>query len=284
MNSPGKLYIVSTPIGNLEDISSRTARILGEVDFIAAEDTRVTAKILNHLGLKKSLISCQKYNEKERSSQIVSRILTGENAAFCSDAGTPVISDPGGTLVSKALDEGVTVIPIPGPSAVVTALSVCGLRCERFCFEGFLPSQDDKKARKRILEDLKDESRTIIVYEAPHHLRAALDDLYENLGDRRISICRELTKKFEDVNPTTIERAISFYKYNEPRGEYVLVIEGKSLEEQDEEKRKSWQDMSVEDHMKFYEDQGIPRKEAMKMVAADRGVGKREIYKELLGE
>ena len=280
----GKLYLCATPIGNLDDMTFRVLETLKSVDLIAAEDTRNSIKLLNHFDIHTEMTSYHEYNKYDKAQYLIGKMQEGTNVALITDAGTPAISDPGEVLVAECHKAGITVTSLPGPAACITALTLSGLSTRRFCFEGFLPSQDDKKARKRILEDLKDESRTIIVYEAPHHLRAALDDLYENLGDRRISICRELTKKFEDVNPTTIERAISFYKDNEPRGEYVLVIEGKSLEEQDEEKRKSWQDMSVGDHMKFYEDQGIPRKEAMKMVAADRGVGKREIYKELLGE
>ncbi|ADL32840.1 tetrapyrrole methylase family protein [Butyrivibrio proteoclasticus B316] len=280
----GKLYLCATPIGNLDDMTFRVLETLKSVDLIAAEDTRNSIKLLNHFDIHTEMTSYHEYNKYDKAQYLIGKMQEGTNVALITDAGTPAISDPGEVLVAECHKAGITVTSLPGPAACITALTLSGLSTRRFCFEGFLPSQDDKKARKRILEDLKDESRTIIVYEAPHHLRAALDDLYESLGDRRISICRELTKKFEDVNPTTIERAISFYKDNEPRGEYVLVIEGKSLEEQDEEKRKSWQDMSVEDHMKFYEDQGIPRKEAMKMVAADRGVGKREIYKELLGE
>ncbi len=280
----GKLYLCATPIGNLDDMTFRVLETLKSVDLIAAEDTRNSIKLLNHFDIHTEMTSYHEYNKYDKAQYLIGKMQEGTNVALITDAGTPAISDPGEVLVAECHKAGITVTSLPGPAACITALTLSGLSTRRFCFEGFLPSQDDKKARKRILEDLKDESRTIIVYEAPHHLRAALDDLYESLGDRRISICRELTKKFEDVNPTTIERAISFYKDNEPRGEYVLVIEGKSLEEQDEEKRKSWQDMSVEDHMKFYENQGIPRKEAMKMVAADRGVGKREIYKELLGE
>ena len=280
----GKLYLCATPIGNLDDMTFRVLETLKSVDLIAAEDTRNSIKLLNHFDIHTEMTSYHEYNKYDKAQYLIGKMQEGTNVALITDAGTPAISDPGEVLVAECHKAGITVTSLPGPAACITALTLSGLSTRRFCFEGFLPSQDDKKARKRILEDLKDESRTIIVYEAPHHLRAALDDLYENLGDRRIAICRELTKKFEEVNQTTIGSAISFYKDNEPRGEYVLVIEGKSLEEQDEEKRKSWQDMSVEDHMKFYEEQGIPRKEAMKKVAADRGVGKRDIYKELLGD
>lgn len=280
----GKLYLCATPIGNLDDMTFRVLETLKNVDLIAAEDTRNSIKLLNHFDIHTEMTSYHEYNKYDKAQYLIGKMQEGTNVALITDAGTPAISDPGEVLVAECHKVGITVTSLPGPAACITALTLSGLSTRRFCFEGFLPSQDDKKARKRILEDLKDESRTIIVYEAPHHLRAALDDLYDNLGDRRIAICRELTKKFEEVNQTTIGSAISFYKDNEPRGEYVLVIEGKSLEEQDEEKRKSWQYMSVEDHMKFYEEQGIPRKEAMKKVAADRGVGKRDIYKELLGD
>ncbi|MCR5669504.1 MAG: 16S rRNA (cytidine(1402)-2'-O)-methyltransferase [Butyrivibrio sp.] len=280
----GKLYLCATPIGNLDDMTFRVLETLKSVDLIAAEDTRNSIKLLNHFDIHTEMTSYHEYNKYDKAKYLIEKMLEGKNVALITDAGTPAISDPGEVLVSECHKAGVTVTSLPGPAACITALTLSGLGTRRFCFEGFLPSSDDKKNRKRILEDLKDESRTIIVYEAPHHLKAALDDLYEILGDRRISICRELTKKFEEVMPTTLLQAISYYSENEPRGEYVLVIEGKSLEEQEEEKRSSWQDMSIEDHMKYYEDAGVPRKEAMKKVAADRGVGKREIYSALLKE
>lgn len=278
----GKLYLCATPIGNLDDMTFRVLETLKEVDLIAAEDTRNSIKLLNHFDIHTEMTSYHEYNKYDKAQWLIGKMQEGLNVALITDAGTPAISDPGEVLVAECHKAGITVTSLPGPAACITALTLSGLPTRRFCFEGFLPSQDDKKTRKRILEDLKDESRTIIVYEAPHHLKAALDDLYETLGNRRISICRELTKKFEEVVPTTIEEAISFYKKNEPRGEYVMVIEGKSLEEQDEEKRLSWNEMSIEDHMKFYEEQGISHKDAMKKVAADRGVGKREIYQALL--
>ena len=278
----GILYLCATPIGNLDDMTFRVLETLKNVDLIAAEDTRNSIKLLNHFDIHTEMTSYHEYNKYDKAAWLIEKMQGGTNVALITDAGTPAISDPGEVLVAESHKAGITVTSLPGPAACITALTLSGLSTRRFCFEGFLPPAEDKKARKRILEDLKDESRTIIVYEAPHHLKAALDDLYETLGDRRISICRELTKKFEEVNPTTIAAAISFYKENEPRGEYVLVIEGKSLEEQDEEKRKSWQEMSIEEHMKFYEEQGVAHKEAMKKVAADRGVGKREIYQALL--
>ena len=278
----GKLYLCATPIGNLDDMTFRVLETLKSVDLIAAEDTRNSIKLLNHFDIHTEMTSYHEYNKFDKAKWLIEKMLEGTDVALITDAGTPAISDPGEVLVAECHKAGITVTSLPGPAACITALTLSGLSTRRFCFEGFLPPVDDKKSRKRILEDLQDESRTMIVYEAPHHLKAALNDLYENLGNRRISICRELTKKFEEVTPTTIEDAISFYEKNEPRGEYVLVIEGKSLKEQDEEKRLSWQEMSIEDHMKYYEDMGLPHKDAMKKVAADRGVGKRDIYQALL--
>ena len=278
----GKLFLCATPIGNLDDMTFRVLETLKSVDLIAAEDTRNSIKLLNHFDIHTEMTSYHEYNKFDKAKWLIEKMLSGTNVALITDAGTPAISDPGEVLVAECHKAGITVTSLPGPAACITALTLSGLSTRRFCFEGFLPSSDDKKSRKRILEDLQDESRTMIVYEAPHHLKAALNDLYETLGNRRISICRELTKKFEEVTPTTIEEAISFYEKNEPKGEYVLVIEGKSLKEQDEEKRLSWQEMSIEDHMKYYEDMGVPHKDAMKKVAADRGVGKRDIYQALL--
>lgn len=278
----GTLYLCATPIGNLDDMTFRVLDTLKQVDLIAAEDTRNSIKLLNHFDIHTEMTSYHEYNKYDKAQYLIEQMQQGKDVALITDAGTPAISDPGEVLVAECHKAGVHVTSLPGPAACITALTLSGLSTRRFCFEGFLPSSDDKKARKRILEDLKTESRTIILYEAPHHLRAVLDDLYESLGDRKVSICRELTKKFEEVNVTTLEQAIAFYKANEPRGEYVLVLEGKSLEEQEEEKRQSWKEMSIEDHMKYYEDEGFSHKDAMKKVAADRGVGKREIYQALL--
>lgn len=278
----GTLYLCATPIGNLDDMTFRVLDTLKQVDFIAAEDTRNSIKLLNHFDIHTEMTSYHEYNKYDKAQYLIEQMQQGKDVALITDAGTPAISDPGEVLVAECHKAGVHVTSLPGPAACITALTLSGLSTRRFCFEGFLPSSDDKKARKRILEDLKTESRTIILYEAPHHLRAVLDDLYEALGDRKVSICRELTKKFEEVNVTTLAQAIAFYKENEPRGEYVLVLEGKSLEEQEEEKRRSWKEMSIEDHMKYYEDEGFSHKDAMKKVAADRGVGKREIYQALL--
>ncbi len=272
MNEPGMLYVVATPIGNLDDLSPRAARTLEEVDLIAAEDTRVTAKILNHIGVKKSLISCQKYNERERSEQIVSRILAGENVAFCSDAGTPVISDPGGALVAKALDEGVRVVPVSGPSAVVSALSVCGIKCDRFCFEGFLPTP--KGGRRERLEELRAEKRTMVFYEAPHKLQRTLNDMLNAFGDRQITICREMTKLHEEIWRTSLAEAKSYYEYNPPRGEYVLVIEGYDGPENT--------DVTIEDAASMAADLmagGMSASEAAKRAAKETGFSKSEIYR-----
>ena len=278
----GTLYLCATPIGNLDDMTFRVLDTLKQVDLIAAEDTRNSIKLLNHFDIHTEMTSYHEYNKYDKAQYLIEQMQQGKDVALITDAGTPAISDPGEVLVAECHKAGVPVTSLPGPAACITALTLSGLSTRRFCFEGFLPSSDDKKARKRILEDLKKESRTIILYEAPHHLKAVLNDLIETLGDRKISICRELTKKFEEVNVTTLEQAIFFYKENEPRGEYVLVLEGKSLEEQEEEKRQSWKEMSLEDHMKYYEDEGFSHKDAMKKVAADRGVGKREIYQALL--
>lgn len=278
----GILYLCATPIGNLDDMTFRVLETLKSVDLIAAEDTRNSIKLLNHFDIHTEMTSYHEYNKYDKAKWLIEKMMEGTNVALITDAGTPAISDPGEVLVAECQKAGIKVTSLPGPAACITALTLSGLSTRRFSFEGFLPSLEDKKQRKRILEDLKRESRTIILYEAPHHLKGTLDDINEALGDRRISICRELTKKFEEVTPTTIAEAISFYKDNDPRGEYVLVIEGKSLDEQDEEKRLAWQEMTIEEHMKFYEDAGVPHKEAMKKVAADRGVGKREIYQALL--
>lgn len=266
------LYVVATPIGNLDDLSPRAARTLEEVDLIAAEDTRVTAKILNHIGVKKNLISCQKYNERERSEQIVSRILAGENVAFCSDAGTPVISDPGGALVAKALDEGVRVVPVSGPSAVVSALSVCGIKCDRFCFEGFLPTP--KGGRRERLEELRAEKRTMVFYEAPHKLQRTLNDMLNAFGDRQITICREMTKLHEEIWRTSLAEAKSYYDDNPPRGEYVLVIEGYNGPENT--------DVTIEDAASMAADLmagGMSASEAAKRAAKETGFSKSEIYR-----
>lgn len=278
----GKLLLCATPIGNLGDITFRVLETLKAADMIAAEDTRNSIKLLNHFDIHTPMTSYHEYNKVEKAIYLIDKINQGMNIALITDAGTPAISDPGEVLVRMCQEAGITVTSLPGPAACITALTLSGLSTRRFCFEGFLPGTEDKRERKAILEDLKDESRTIILYEAPHHLRIVLKDLYDALGDRRITICRELTKKFEDIMPTTLEQAIAYYNEKDPRGEYVLVIEGHSLEKQAQEKQADWQEMSIADHMKYYEETGISHKDAMKKVAVDRGVGKREIYQALL--
>ena len=278
----GKLLLCATPIGNLGDITFRVLETLKAADMIAAEDTRNSIKLLNHFDIHTPMTSYHEYNKVEKAIYLIDKINQGMNIALITDAGTPAISDPGEVLVRMCQEAGITVTSLPGPAACITALTLSGLSTRRFCFEGFLPGTEDKRERKAILEDLKDESRTIILYEAPHHLRIVLKDLYDALGNRRITICRELTKKFEDIMPTTLEQAIVYYTEKDPRGEYVLVIEGHRLEKQAQEKQADWQEMSIADHMKYYEETGISHKDAMKKVAVDRGVGKREIYQALL--
>lgn len=276
----GTLYLCATPIGNLQDMTERVLLTLKEVDLIAAEDTRNSIRLLNHFEIRTPMTSYHEYNKVEKAHYLVDQLLTGKNIALITDAGTPVISDPGEVLVAECQKAGVPVTSLPGCCACITALTLSGLPTRRFCFEGFLPT--DKKEKAFVLEELARETRTMILYEAPHHLKRTLSELLETLGERRITLCRELTKKFETVMPTTLEGAADYYEENEPKGEYVLVIEGKSRKEIEEEQQKSWESMSIEEHMAFYEKQGIDRKSAMKKVAADRGVGKREIYQALL--
>lgn len=276
----GTLYLCATPIGNLHDMTERVLLTLKEVDLIAAEDTRNSIRLLNHFEIRTPMTSYHEYNKVEKAHYLVDQLLTGKNIALITDAGTPAISDPGEVLVAECQKAGVPVTSLPGCCACITALTLSGLPTRRFCFEGFLPT--DKKEKAFVLEELARETRTMILYEAPHHLKRTLSELLETLGERRITLCRELTKKFETVMPTTLEGAVAYYEENEPKGEYVLVIEGKSRKEIEEEQQKSWESMSIEEHMAFYEKQGIDRKSAMKKVAADRGVGKREIYQALL--
>lgn len=276
----GTLYLCATPIGNLQDMTERVLLTLKEVDLIAAEDTRNSIRLLNHFEIRTPMTSYHEYNKVEKAHYLVDQLLTGKNIALITDAGTPAISDPGEVLVAECQKAGVPVTSLPGCCACITALTLSGLPTRRFCFEGFLPT--DKKEKAFVLEELAGETRTMILYEAPHHLKRTLSELLETLGERRITLCRELTKKFETIMPTTLEGAADYYEENEPKGEYVLVIEGKSRKEIEEEQQKSWESMSIEEHMAFYEKQGIDRKSAMKKVAADRGVGKREIYQALL--
>ncbi|MCH5249917.1 MAG: 16S rRNA (cytidine(1402)-2'-O)-methyltransferase [Lachnospiraceae bacterium] len=278
----GILYLCATPIGNLGDMTPRVIEALKSVDMIAAEDTRNSIKLLNHFEISTSMTSYHEYNKIEKADYLVGQLLQGKNIALITDAGTPAISDPGEVLVKKCQQEGITVTSLPGAAACITALTLSGLPTGRFCFEGFLSS--DKKEKASVLSELKEETRTIILYEAPHHLVRTLDELHVALGNRKITICRELTKKFETILPTTIEEALEFYETNEPRGEYVLVIEGKSRKEKKEEEIRSWEQMSIEEHMAYYTDDGMDNKEAMKRVAKDRGVSKRDIYQYLLNK
>ena len=275
-----KLYVVGTPIGNLEDFSPRAVRILSECDFIAAEDTRVTLKLLNHFGIKKQMVSYYEHNRNESGEKIIADILSGKTCALVTDAGMPAISDPGEDLVRLCHERGITVESVPGPCAFSTALAISGMPSGRFTFEGFLSV--NKPGRAEHLESLINEKRTIIIYEAPHKLVRTLKDLYETLGNRRMTLCRELTKKHETAFRTTIADLIAHYENEKPLGECVLVIEGKSRQELKEEAVASWEEISIEEHMEIYEKQGISRKDAMKQVAKDRGVSKREIYQYLL--
>ena len=278
---PGMLYLCPTPIGNLEDITLRVLRTLKEVDMIAAEDTRNSIKLLNHFDIKTPMTSYHEHNKYEKAKALVGKLITGTNIAVITDAGTPGISDPGEDIVRICYEEGIPVTSLPGPAACITALTMSGLPTRRFAFEAFLPK--DKKEHQAVLEELKNETRTIIIYEAPHHLVKTLKELSDTLGgERRLTICRELTKRHEEKRQTTFAESLSYYEVNEPRGEYVLIIEGKSRAQMEEEQRAGWESMSIEEHMEHYESRGIDRKEAMKLVARDRGVSKRDIYKELL--
>ena len=277
----GMLYLCATPIGNLEDITFRVVRTLKEVDMIAAEDTRNSIKLLNHFDIHTPMTSYHEHNKYDKAEYLISLMKEGRNVALITDAGTPAISDPGQVLVSRAAQEGIAVTSLPGAAACITALTLSGLDTTAFCFEGFLSR--DKKKRNEVMERLKKESRTMILYEAPHHLKKTLELLSDSLGaDRRMALCRELTKKHEEVYRVTIGECLERYRDEEPRGECVLVIEGADTVRQAEEKARLYLDMSLEEHISLYLDGGMDKKEAMKKVAADRGVSKREVYAGLL--
>ena len=278
----GTLYLCATPIGNLEDMTFRVVRTLKEVDLIAAEDTRNSIKLLNHFDIHTPMTSYHEYYRIEKAHVLVEKLKEGQNIALSTDAGTPGISDPGEYLVRICQEEGVPVTSLPGACACVTALTLSGLSTRRFCFEAFLPTE--KKDRQLVLAELKEETRTMIVYEAPHRLVRTLAELQETLGDRRLTICRELTKKHETAFATTFSRALAFYQEQEPKGECVLVIEGKSFDAIRKEQQESWESLTIPEHMEHYLSQGMDKKTAMKQVAKDRGVGKREIYQALLEE
>ncbi len=276
----GTLYLCATPIGNLEDITYRVVRVLSEADVIAAEDTRNSIKLLNHFQIHTPMTSYHEYNKIEKGRQLVERMLAGENVALITDAGTPGISDPGEELVKMAWEAGITVTSLPGPAACITALTASGLPTRRFAFEAFLPSE--KKERQAVLAEMARETRTMVVYEAPHRLVRTLAELLEALGDRPVTVCRELTKKHETFFRTTFSEALAYYEANEPRGECVLVIAGRSREEIRAEEIAAFEEMTVEEHLQRYLDEGMDKKAAMKAVAADRGVSRREIYQALL--
>lgn len=280
-NGIGELYLCATPIGNLEDMTFRCIRVLKEADVIAAEDTRNSIKLLNHFEIKTPMTSYHEFNKVEKARVLVEKMLKGETVALITDAGTPGISDPGEELVRQCIEAGIKVTPVPGAAACINALIMSGMPTRRFCFEAFLPS--DKKEKADVLEQLKAEQRTIIIYEAPHRLLRTLTELESALGGmRKIAVCKELTKRHETVYRDTISGALGYYTANEPKGEYVLVIEGKSSKELLEEKRAAWDDMSIEEHFNMYVSQGMDKKDAMKLVAKDRGVSKRDIYNALL--
>lgn len=275
-NTSGTLYLVATPIGNLEDMTYRAVRILSEVNLIAAEDTRNSIKLLNHFDIKTPMTSYHEHNKYEKAEVLISKLISGTDIAVITDAGTPGISDPGEELVRQCYETGVRVVPVPGACAAVNALIASGLPTRRFCFEAFLPV--DKKERQAVLAELKDETRTIIIYEAPHRLRKTLEELSGVVGDRRATICRELTKKHEQFFQTTIQSAAEYYLANEPKGECIIVMEGVSRESLIADEKKRWEDIDITEHLNMYISGGMDKKEATKQVAKDRGIPKREVY------
>ncbi len=276
----GTLYLCATPIGNLEDISIRAINTLKQVDIIAAEDTRHTLNLLNHFNIKTNMTSYHEHNKITKGAKIIQYLLSDKDVALVTDAGTPAISDPGEDLVKLALENNINVTSVPGASALINALIISGMSTRRFVFEGFIPS--DKKERKKVLEKLVKETRTSIIYEAPHRLKATLEELYNTLGNRNISLVKELTKKYEQVKRTNLEQAIIYYQTNEPKGEFVIIIEGANEQYLENENIKKWQSITIEEHMKIYTQKNMDKKEAMKQVAKDRGITKREVYNYLL--
>ena len=275
----GTLYLVATPIGNLEDITYRAVRILKEADLIAAEDTRNSIKLLNHFDIKKPMTSYHEFNRYDKAEVLIEKLTAGENIALITDAGTPGISDPGEVLVSMCIDAGIPVVPVPGAVAGINALIASGQSTRRFVFEGFLPK--DKKEKAEVLERLKTEDRTMIFYEAPHRLKKTITELKDLFGDdRSVTICKELTKKHEAFDKTTLGKAFAYYneEANEPRGEYVLIVAGRSIEEVASEKAAAWEGSSVEEHLRKYMAEGLTKKEAVKKVTEERGLPKREVY------
>lgn len=273
----GKLYLVPTPIGNLKDITLRALEVLQNVDIIAAEDTRQSLKLLNHFNIRKTLISYHQHNEQGKSESIIDNLKEGKSVAIITDAGTPGISDPGSVIVSKCIEQNIELEVLPGATAITTALVYSGLDTTKFIFRGFLPREN--KERKPIIDDLINRTETLIFYEAPHRLLNTLEFLYENLGNRKISMCRELTKLYEQIIRLSLQEAVQYYKDNSPRGEYVLVVEGKSQQEIDKEEKSKWEALTIEDHIQKHMDDGLTKKDAIKSVAKDRGIPKSEIYK-----
>ena len=273
----GKLYFCPTPIGNLGDISQRTLETLRAVDLVAAEDTRNTGLLLARYDIKVPLISYHQHNEKQRSQELIERLQQGAQIALVTDAGMPAISDPGQVLVRRCHEAGVSVTALPGPCAFVTALALSGLDSRRFVFEGFLPV--DKKERRQVLEDLRTARRTMIFYEAPHRVKETLKTMAEVAGDRPAAAVRELTKKFEEIKLMKLADLAAYYEENEPRGEYVLLVEGQTAEQQEETRKQQFEGLTLEQHMALYAD--LPEKEAMKAVAKDLGISKRDVYAQL---
>lgn len=273
----GKLYLVPTPIGNLRDITLRALEVLKEADFIAAEDTRVSLKLLNHFEIKKSLISYHQHNEQGKSDSIIDLLKEGKTIALVTDAGTPGISDPGSVIVRKCIDQGIEFEVLPGATAITTAVVYSGLDTTKFLFRGFLPREN--KDRKPVVEELINRTETIVFYESPHRLISTLNFLLENFGDRRIALCRELTKLHEEIIRLTLSESIEYYKEKSPRGEFVLVLEGKTKEDIDREEKLKWEDLSVEEHIQSHMQLGLNKKEAIKMVAKERGLSKSDVYK-----
>lgn len=275
----GMLYLCATPIGNLEDVTLRVLRILKEADVIAAEDTRQTIKLLNHYEIKTPLVSYHEHNKIEKTPVLVGRMLQGEKVALVTDAGTPAISDPGEELVRACFEAGVEVTSLPGAAAVITAVTLSGMSARRFTFEGFLPV--DKKERTAVLERFKNSTCTTVFYEAPHRLRKTLRLFLETVGgERKVAVCKELTKKHEAALHFTLEEAVNYFDGTEPKGEFVLVIEGADGEALKKKEQEQWRELPLEEHMKRYLDMGMEKKEVMKQVAKDRGVPKREVYSE----
>ena len=273
----GKLYLVPTPIGNLKDITLRALETLKEADIIAAEDTRQTLKLLNHFEIKKSLISYHKFNEQSKSDKIIDLLMEGKNVALVSDAGTPGISDPGSVIVQRCIERMIDFEVLPGATAITTALVYSGLDTTKFLFRGFLPREN--KDRKIITDELLQSQETLIFYESPHRLIDTLTFLLDTFGDRKIAVCRELTKIYQEIYRDTLKQALLYFTQNKPRGEFVLVLEGKKLEDIKEEKKEAWINLSIEEHIIKYVNDGINKKEAIKLVAKERELPKSEVYK-----